>query len=76
MAVSEIEEKLHKMESEALTSIIEANSAEEVEALRLSLLGKKGELTSILQGLSGLDKDTRPIVGKLANEIKVKVQEA
>ena len=76
MSIIEIEEKLHKMESEALTSIDTAKSADEVEALRLSLLGKKGELTNILQGLSGLDKDTRPLVGKRANEIKVKVQEA
>ncbi len=76
MASNEIEEKLHKMEGGAIAAIDSANTVDEIESLRLSLLGKKGELTNILQGLATLDKDTRPVVGKLANEIKVKVQEA
>jgi phenylalanyl-tRNA synthetase alpha chain len=33
-------------------------------------LGKKGELTQVLRGMADISADERPIIGKLANEIK------
>ncbi len=39
-----------------------------IEAIRLRVLGKKGELTELLRAMGGLPKDERPIIGALVNE--------
>ena len=39
-------------------------------------LGRKGSLAAILRGLGGLDTAERPRAGKLANEVKVRVEAA
>lgn len=44
---------------------------EAVENLRINYLGKKGELTAILKQMGGLSNEERPIIGQLANEIRV-----
>ena len=45
------------------------------EELRIRYLGKKGELTSVLRGMGSLTPEERPIIGALANEIRVELEE-
>lgn len=66
------------MMKEALTNIREKAEAalkacadmKELEDLRVSLLGKKGELTAILKQMGGLSAEERPQMGQLANEVR------
>ncbi|MBI5172351.1 MAG: phenylalanine--tRNA ligase subunit alpha [Candidatus Obscuribacter sp.] len=74
--MQDLEKKIAEMESSALKAIEEASSLDHLEQLRLSVLGQKGELTGILRGLSSLDKDVRPRIGQLANQVKVKIEQA
>ena len=74
--MQDLEKKIAEMESSALKAIQEASSLDHLEQLRLSVLGQKGELTGILRGLSSLDKDVRPRIGQLANQVKVKIEQA
>ena len=47
-----------------------------LDAVRVSFLGKKGELTSLLKGLGQLDPSDRPAAGALINEVKQQLQNA
>ncbi|WP_422445423.1 phenylalanine--tRNA ligase subunit alpha [Thermoanaerobacterium sp. DL9XJH110] len=63
-------EELTRLKEKALKILAEAKSLEEINELRIKILGKKGELTSILRGMANLAPDERPVIGKLANDIK------
>lgn len=67
--------KLKKIAEVALSQIEKAQGPEELEDLRIKYLGRKGELTSILKGISSLSKDQRPLIGELANELKQRIRE-
>ncbi len=43
---------------------------QDIENIRIKYLGKKGELTSILKQMGKLSSEERPLIGKLANEIR------
>ncbi|MBW3629116.1 MAG: phenylalanine--tRNA ligase subunit alpha [Gemmatimonadetes bacterium] len=63
-------EQLRELEKEGAGSIATADGAEELERLRVDLLGRKGRLTGILRGLGGLSPEERPRVGAEANRVK------
>lgn len=65
-----MKEELTRLKEKALKILAEAKSLEEINELRIKILGKKGELTSILRGMANLAPDERPVIGKLANDIK------
>ncbi len=67
--------KLKKIAEVALSQIEKAQGPEELEDLRIKYLGRKGELTSILKDISSLSKDQRPLIGRLANELKQRIRE-
>ena len=67
---NDLTERLALLESEGATAIDAAGSADELERLRLDLLGRKGRLTGILRGLGQLDPAERPRVGAEANRVK------
>ena len=52
---------------------IQSASKEELEALRVEVLGKRGTLTSILRGLGKVDPAERKEIGRRANEIKEEI---
>ncbi|CAM2777836.1 phenylalanine--tRNA ligase subunit alpha [Hathewaya histolytica] len=68
-------EKLESIKIMALEEIQRACSKEELESIRVRILGKKGELTSILRGMGALSKEERPEIGKLANEVRENIEE-
>ena len=49
---------------------------EQLEALRVKYLGKKGELTAVLKQMGGLSAELRPIMGQMANEVRAAVEKA
>jgi phenylalanyl-tRNA synthetase alpha chain len=46
-----------------------------LENLRVTYLGKKGELTAVLKKMGSLSAEERPVMGQLANEIKSVLEE-
>ncbi len=67
--------KLEELKVKANTQILNAKSIDELEEIRHSLMGKKGELTAILKGLGALSPDEKKKFGKMANEMKNDFQE-
>ncbi|ADL11944.1 phenylalanine--tRNA ligase subunit alpha [Acetohalobium arabaticum] len=69
-----MEEKLQSIEETATNEVKEAADLEELEELRIKYLGKNGEVTEILQNIGDLPPEQRPVVGKLGNKLKSKLE--
>ncbi len=65
-----MKEKVAQLKEQAQSSIESAASLQELEETRVSLLGKKGELTEISKGMKTLSPEERPIIGQLVNETR------
>ncbi len=76
MSIDELEKRLHAVAVEAGKAIDSAADMSQLESTRLEFLGQKAELNQILRGLAQLEKEERPRIGQLSNEIKNKIQEA
>jgi phenylalanyl-tRNA synthetase alpha chain len=74
-SLSQIEEKLNNLSLAAKNNIDKANTHAELDQLRVSLLGKKGELSIILKTMGQLSAFDRPIIGQKANLIKLNLQD-
>lgn len=59
----------------AASEIDAANDLAALDAVRVSYLGKKGELTTLLKGLSQLPAEERPAAGQEINKAKQAVQQ-
>ena len=70
-----MKERLQKLLEEARAKVSELGSAEDTEALRVKLLGKKGELTEILRSMKDVAPEERKSVGQLANEARAEIEE-
>ncbi len=65
-----MKEQLKLLRETSLAAIAEAQTGDELEALRIKYLGKKGELTAILKQMGKLSAEERPVMGQLANEVR------
>jgi len=71
-----MKEQLAKIRSEALSAMENAQSAAELDGLRVQYLGKKGELTAVLKMMGKLSPEERPAMGQLANEVRAALESA
>ena len=66
---------LAQLRSDAERAVREADSAQELEELRVRYLGRKSELTATLRSIGELAPDQRGPVGKAANDVRVALEE-
>jgi phenylalanyl-tRNA synthetase alpha chain len=71
-----MQDKIDQLKQQALDEIVAATDANQLDALRVAVLGKKGSLTSILRGVKDLPVEQRPQVGALVNQAKVAIEDA
>ena len=60
-SLSQIEEKLNNLSLTAKNNICNADTYEELDQLRVSLLGKKGDLSIVLKTMGQLSATDRPV---------------
>lgn len=72
----DIQEQLSLITNKTADQLQGIDSIKDLEALRVSLLGKKGELTALLRGLSNVAPEERPKVGQLINQARTQLEEA
>ncbi len=65
-----MKEKLEQLQSLALQEVGQAQTMQEINEIKIKYLGKKGPLTEVLRGMGGLSAEERPIIGKLANDVR------
>ena len=68
-------ENLEPLAYQARSAIAAAQDSATLEQLRVDYLGKKGQLTGLLKGLSNLTPEDRPKAGALINVVKQELQE-
>ena len=69
-----MKEKLQKIREEAVRQIEEAKELNALNDVRVSVLGKKGELTAVLKGMKDVKPEDRPMVGQLVNETREAIE--
>ncbi|MEW5762778.1 MAG: phenylalanine--tRNA ligase subunit alpha [Bacillota bacterium] len=71
-----MQEELLSVAAEAETAIQVAGSVADLEEVRVRFLGKKGKLTQLMRGMGRLSPEERPRVGRVANEVKERIERA
>lgn len=69
MGMKEKISEIHAMVSDELKAL---DGLQALDALRVKVLGKKGELTQLLRGMGQLSPEERPAAGQLINEAREK----
>ena len=70
-----MKEQLEKIRQEALDALSKAADTNELDALRVRFLGKKGELTGVLKTMGKLSAEERPVMGQAANNVRAAIEE-
>ena len=69
-------EKLEQLRDGALQAIAASSGVEQLQEIRVRLLGRKGELTALMKGLGSLAAEERPVVGQLVNTVRDDIEAA
>ena len=69
-----MKEQLEKIKEEALKQIAASDALEKLNDIRVSYLGKKGQLTSLLKGMKDVSPEERPKVGQMVNDARALIE--
>ena len=75
-SVTMADQSIQELESRSLARVASAGSPEELEAVRVEVLGRKGALAQISKEMGKLAPEERARIGKLLNSAKQKLEEA
>ena len=76
MSAAVIDDSLSALAASARARIDEATSPDQLEAVRVDVLGRKGSLTQISKEMSKLSAEEKPRVGKLLNAVRQEIESA
>jgi len=74
--MTSVSDSISEIEAPALKELDAASDADQLEAWRLSYLGRKGRLTHVLRRLAELPLDERRNLGAEANRVKLRLEAA
>ena len=69
----DMQEQLRKIQEEAAAALESVSDKAGLDALRLKMLGKKGDLTMLLRSMGQLPAEMRPKAGQMINEVREKL---
>ena len=67
---------LQKIQAEGLATLEAVAEKEELEAWRVSNLGRSSPVMGVFSSMGGMDKELRPVMGKAANEVRTALETA
>jgi len=70
-----MKEQLTEIKENALVKLAQIQTSEELEVFRVDFLGKKGALTQVLGQMGKLSAEERPVIGQIANEIRILLED-
>ena len=68
-------EKLSRLREDVLEKLNNVGNLDELNDLKVKVLGKKGEFTAIMKGMAEIAAEIRAEFGKVTNELKVVLQD-
>jgi phenylalanyl-tRNA synthetase alpha chain len=69
-----MKDKLQSILDEAMQNIQESDALDKLNDVRVSFLGKKGKLTSVLKGMKDVAAEERPKVGQMVNDVRQTIE--
>ncbi|KUO59245.1 MAG: phenylalanine--tRNA ligase subunit alpha [Gracilibacter sp. BRH_c7a] len=69
-------EEIPKIKEETLSELQKVSSIEELQELKVRVMGKKGSLTSLLKQMGSLKPEERPQMGQIINDVRNDLEEA
>ena len=69
-----MKEQLQAIQQKTMARLSEVADLKTLDDIRVNILGKKGELTSILKGMKDVAKEDRPMIGALVNEVRQTIE--
>lgn len=69
-----MKEELKQIKEKAFQILKEADKLEDLEEVRVKILGRSGSLTKVLRRMGELEPKERPIMGKLSNEVRESIE--
>ena len=70
----DMQEQIAGIRTECLQALEKVSSLNELEQLRVAVLGKKGSLTGLLRGMGQVDPALRPTVGQWINQAREELE--
>lgn len=74
--MSELEKRIKEIHEEAVARIQGSGNLEELNDMRVNVLGKKGRLTAILKSMKDVAPEDRPKVGQWVNDARKSIEES
>ena len=68
-------EQLEEIKRRAMSELADSATDDQIEAVRVRVLGRSGELTEIMRGMRNVPNSERPAMGQLINQLKREVEE-
>jgi phenylalanyl-tRNA synthetase alpha chain len=66
--------KLDQIREQALEQIKNCDTTEKLNEIRVSILGKKGELTNVLKSMKDVAPEDRPKIGQMVNDTRTEIE--
>ena len=70
-----MKEQLEQIRTRALKELSDGASEDQIDTVRVRVLGRSGELTEIMRHMPEVPREERPAIGRLVNEIKNELEE-
>ena len=70
-----MQDKLNDIRQAVRQRLDKASQSSHIEELRVSVLGRKGELTALLKGMGKLSPEERPVVGQKVNALRSEIED-
>ena len=71
-----MKERLQKIKNDAIEQIKAAGGMDALNDIRVSFLGKKGELTAIMKSMRDVPPEERPAFGQMVNDARKEIEES
>ena len=69
-----MKDRLQKIRKEVIAQIKAAGGMDALNDIRVSFLGKKGELTAIMKSMRDIPPEERPAFGQMVNEARQEIE--
>lgn len=70
-----MEEQIQTIKNQALAQILSSNSEEELENIRVTYLGRKGQINQVTEKLKNIKTEERRVVGQTINDARVAIED-
>ena len=71
-----LKDEVRRIEEETLQNLKAVTSLEELQELKVKVLGKKGTFTALLRQMGKLSAEERPVFGQIVNEARDRLEKA